>query len=336
MIERSLTERFNELEDRMVSVQSLTKYGTANDMKFYIFDYNPQDELVIRKEVQKLIEINHDIIEFDLYEMMLKIIDEQGYMNDVIQAESDYDKQHLLSEIFQPILSVEEDDNEFLNEFKKVAYNAGVNKIKIVPKIIAAMNNEDSSVLSSHATVGVNIGGGSTDIAILVGDNIINGCTLSLGGRNIDASITEYVENDKGLIISEATSEKIKKEISSLFSNDKSFVQVSGIDKFTNESTDITIVASDIYPIIKNVFDKIILTINSLIKDCSVEIINDIKMTGIYVSGGLSNTTGAKNYLEEKLKLPIHISDTSQNATILGAGKLLNDEARLHNIIIQN
>ena len=121
MIERSLTERFNELEDRMVSVQSLTKYGTANDMKFYIFDYNPQDELVIRKEVQKLIEINHDIIEFDLYEMMLKIIDEQGYMNDVIQAESDYDKQHLLSEIFQPILSVEEDDNEFLNEFKKVA-----------------------------------------------------------------------------------------------------------------------------------------------------------------------------------------------------------------------
>ena len=54
-------------------------------------------------------------------EMMLKIIDEQGYMNDVIQAESDYDKQHLLSEIFQPILSVEEDDNEFLNEFKKVA-----------------------------------------------------------------------------------------------------------------------------------------------------------------------------------------------------------------------
>lgn len=121
MIERSLTERFNELEDRMVSVESLTRYGTANDMKFYIFDYNPQDELVIRKEVQKLIEINHDIIEFDLYEMMLRIIDEQGYMNDVIQAEGDYDKQHLLSEIFQPILSVEEDDNEFLNEFKKIA-----------------------------------------------------------------------------------------------------------------------------------------------------------------------------------------------------------------------
>ena len=120
MKERSLNERFIELEDRMISVESLTKYGTANDMKFYIFDYNPQDEFTIRNEVKKLKSRNPNIIEFDLYEMMLEIIDRQGYMQDVIEAEKDYDKQHLLSEIFQPILSVEEDDNEFLENFKAV------------------------------------------------------------------------------------------------------------------------------------------------------------------------------------------------------------------------
>lgn len=120
MKERSLNERFIELEDRMISVESLTKYGTANDMKFYIFDYNPQDEFNIRNEVKKLKSRNPNIIEFDLYEMMLEIIDQQGYMQDVIEAEKDYDKQHLLSEIFQPILSVEEDDNEFLENFKAV------------------------------------------------------------------------------------------------------------------------------------------------------------------------------------------------------------------------
>lgn len=120
MKERSLNDRFIELEDRMISVESLTKYGTANDMKFYIFDYNPQDEQAIRKEVRKLKSRNSNIIEFDLYEMMLAIIDEQGYTEDVIAAEKDYDKQHLLSEIFQPILSVEEDDNEFLEKFKAV------------------------------------------------------------------------------------------------------------------------------------------------------------------------------------------------------------------------
>ncbi len=120
MRERSLTERFIELEDRMISVEALTKYGTANDMKFYIFDYDPRDEYAVRGETKKLEARNPNIIEFDLYEMMLSIIDEQGYMQDVMEAEKEYDKQHLLSEIFQPILSVEEDNNEFLEKFKAV------------------------------------------------------------------------------------------------------------------------------------------------------------------------------------------------------------------------
>ncbi len=120
MQERNLSERFDELEDRMLSVEQLTKYGTANDMKFYIFDYNPQDEIAIRKEVEKLKNANSNIIEFDLYEMILDIIEEQGYTEDVIAAEKEYDKEHLLSEIFQPILSVEEDNNEFLEKFKEI------------------------------------------------------------------------------------------------------------------------------------------------------------------------------------------------------------------------
>lgn len=120
MQERNLNERFIELEDRMISVEQLTKYGTANDLKFYIFDYNPQDEIAIRKEVIKLKSANPNIIEFDLYEMILDIIEAQGYMEDVIAAEKEYDKEHLLSEIFQPILSVEEDNNEFLEKFKTI------------------------------------------------------------------------------------------------------------------------------------------------------------------------------------------------------------------------
>lgn len=118
MAERSIQERFFELEDRMASVESLTKYGTANDLKFYIFDYNPKDELLIRAEVKKLLSKNPDITEFDLYEMMLSIIEDEGYMDDVLRMEKDYDKDLLLREIFQPLLSVEEEENAFLDIFK--------------------------------------------------------------------------------------------------------------------------------------------------------------------------------------------------------------------------
>ena len=118
MADRSLNDRFLDLEDRMISVASLTRYGTANDLKFYIFDYAPKDELLIRKEVIKLKSRNPDIVEFDLYEMMLEIIEEEGYLEDIQRMEKDYEKDLLLREVFQPLLSVEEDDNAFLEKFK--------------------------------------------------------------------------------------------------------------------------------------------------------------------------------------------------------------------------
>lgn len=125
MPERSLNDRFVEFEDRMISVEALTRYGTANDLKFYIFDYNPKDELIVRKEVKKIIERNPNIIEFDLYEMMMQIIEDEGYMDDVIRMEKEYDRNLLLSEIFQPLLSVEEEENRLIEMFKEKAADTG-------------------------------------------------------------------------------------------------------------------------------------------------------------------------------------------------------------------
>lgn len=118
MAERTLNERFQDLEDRMISVEALTRYGTANDMHFYIFDYAPRDEIQVRKETKKLKGRNPSIVEFDLYEMMLQIIEDEGYMEDALSMEKEYDKDLLLREVFQPILSIEEDENAFLDKFK--------------------------------------------------------------------------------------------------------------------------------------------------------------------------------------------------------------------------
>lgn len=125
MAERTLNDRFVDLEDRMISVGSLVRYGTANELKFYIFDYAPKDELLVRREVKKLKARNPAIVEFDLYEMMLDIIQEQGYIEDIQRMESEYDKSLLLREIFQPLLSVEETDNEFLDRFKREVPDEG-------------------------------------------------------------------------------------------------------------------------------------------------------------------------------------------------------------------
>jgi len=131
MAERSLHDRFVELEDRMLSVEDLTRYGTANDLKFYIFDYHPKDELAVRHEVRKLLDRNPNIVEFDLYQMMLQIIEEEGYMEDVLRMEGDYDKDLLLREVFQPLLAVEESDNRLLEMFKEGVKDDGTSIVLI-------------------------------------------------------------------------------------------------------------------------------------------------------------------------------------------------------------
>lgn len=115
----------------MISVEALTKYGTGNDLRFYIFDYAPRDELLVRKEVRKLIDRNPAIKEFDLYEMMLAIIEEEGYMEDVLRMETEYDKDLLLREVFQPLLSVEEEESAFLDKFKEGVPDNGNNIVLI-------------------------------------------------------------------------------------------------------------------------------------------------------------------------------------------------------------
>ena len=151
MPDRLLSERFLELEDRMISVESLTRYGTANDLKFYIFDYDPKDELIIRKEVKKLKKNNPNIIEFDLYEMILQIIENEGYMDEIIKMESDYDRDLLLREIFQPLLSVEEDSSPFLDLFmeteddgKSIVLITGVGKSYPIVRSHTILNNLQS------------------------------------------------------------------------------------------------------------------------------------------------------------------------------------------------
>lgn len=152
MTERLLNERFVELEDRMSSVEALTRFGTANDLKFYIFDYNPSDEIVVRKEVKKLKDRNPDIVEFDLYEMMLQIVEEEGYMEDVIRMEPDYDKDLLLREVFQPLLSVEEETSPFLDKFKEAVEDngkyivliTGVGKVYPIVRSHTILNNLQS------------------------------------------------------------------------------------------------------------------------------------------------------------------------------------------------
>ena len=124
-------ERLEVFRTSLSSVQNLNKNKTAGDMKFYIFDYDPKDEIRVREETQKAVKSNAEIVLFDLYEMMLNIIKENGYFETIIQMEKDYDKSLLLQEVFQPLLALEQTGNEILNRFSRSVPDDGKHIILI-------------------------------------------------------------------------------------------------------------------------------------------------------------------------------------------------------------
>ena len=122
---RNVSERLELFFNKMTSVDRLTKQGTANEIQFYIFDYDPKDELRIRKSILKAKENNPMIVEFDLYEMMLEIIHEEGYFDAIKDLEQEHDYDVMLSQVFQPLLALEEDDSPVLRKFKEQVVDDG-------------------------------------------------------------------------------------------------------------------------------------------------------------------------------------------------------------------
>lgn len=117
--ERPLLERFSAIESKLSDAHVLLDLGKANELPFFIFDYDPKYELLIRQEVEKLKRNNSNIQEFDLFEIIVHLLKIEGYLETVKEYETQYDSDILLSQLFQPFLSLEEDDNpvmRYINE----------------------------------------------------------------------------------------------------------------------------------------------------------------------------------------------------------------------------
>ena len=127
----TLSQRISELKSQLSSVSNLNKNKTAGDMKFFIFDYDPKDELRIREEISKIKNANAEIILFDLYDMMIDIIQENGYFDTIKAMEREYDKSLLLQEVFQPMLALEQTGNAILDRFSTTIADDGTHIVLI-------------------------------------------------------------------------------------------------------------------------------------------------------------------------------------------------------------
>ena len=223
-------------------------------------------------------------------------------------------------------------------EYYKLFDALGFLSVDLVPSVMASAIGCGCNIASTKANMIVNIGGTTTDIAVINLSSIIQGVSLGIGGKQIDVAIANTLAlpkngENKRILVGVPTAERIKNDIGSLYKNDTSKMEVMGVDINTKTPKARVVTAQEIRPVIVAFFEEILRTIDVSINTLQPEISADILKNCIYFSGGLSKIAGFEEFLRANLPYPFEIIENPEDVTILGAGKLLNDSELLTKVL---
>lgn len=209
------------------------------------------------------------------------------------------------------------------NDLKTVFLNVGVNDAVFVPRLLCSCYGGGVNIFANSANMVIDIGGVSTDIGVVNLGCLIDGATLCVGGKAIDAQIVRTVSNKYGVEIGLTSAQKLKEEIGSLYSNDTANMEVMGVDIQTKSPTSVVVYATDVQMSVMPLLTELCRIVDTTLNILPPEISSDVAKNGILITGGFSEIVGLERYLRTTLNLPIIIAEDAPNACILGAGKLL-------------
>ena len=213
-----------------------------------------------------------------------------------------------------------------------VCEGANLGQVELIPSSLCSCLGQGRSIDNSKVNMVVDIGGTSTEIAVINMSNILKGATVGIGGKSIDAAIVNFLAFSEQLVIGLSTAEVLKNEVGSLYLNDTLNMEVTGVDTQSKSPKSVVILSSDLRPAIEPFYNEIVRAIDTTINSLPPEIVADIINNKILVCGGGSKMQGLEDYFKKNLKYPVEFCDDVDNVTILGAGKLLSDRQLLESI----
>lgn len=212
------------------------------------------------------------------------------------------------------------------NAIKEAAERTGARKVFLEeePKVAAIGAGMDISKPSGNMVI--DIGGGTTDIAVLSMGDIVNSTSIKIAGNTFDNDIIKYIKKKYKLLIGDRTAEEIKLTIGNVYPDTiKEKMEVRGRDLSTGLPHTITLDSTEIAEALKESADIIVHTAKSVLEQTPPELAADIIDKGIVVTGGGALIRGFDQLLTEELKVPVKIADSPLTCVAEGTGILLSN-----------
>ena len=206
----------------------------------------------------------------------------------------------------------------------QAAMEAGARRVYLIEEPLAAAIGAGMDIKGAGGSMVIDIGGGTTDIAVLSMNGVAVSSSLKVAGNYFDEMIARYVRRQHGVVIGQVTAENVKIQIGQVYPRDEErSMNVKGRDFKTGMPKVITLTSTEIFEVLRRPARMITDEVLAVLEQTSPELVSDISENGITLTGGCSQIWGMDLLIAERTGIGCVLADDPDACTAYGAGKSL-------------
>jgi len=214
--------------------------------------------------------------------------------------------------------------------------SAGAREVHIVEEPVAAAIGIKLPVMDPVGSVIVDIGGGTTDIAVISLGGVVRSKNLKIAGDKLNSDIISYIRSEFKILIGEKTAENVKIAIGSVIAESPMESIIKGRDLVTGLPKEVVVTDGDIREAISQSIHILVEAVKEVLETTPPEILSDVMQRGVYLVGGGSLLRGWPEVLKENLKIPVFVAPDPLTAMARGAGIILENLEYYKEVLIAN
>lgn len=205
------------------------------------------------------------------------------------------------------------------------ARSAGAREVYLVEEPMAAAIGIRMPIKDPVGSMIIDIGGGTTDIAVISLGGIVKSKNLKIAGDKLNTDIITYMRDEFKILVGEKTAEMVKIAIGSVIPGNYMETEVRGRDLLTGLPREVVVTDSDIREAISSSIKELVEGVKDVLENTPPEILSDVMRQGITLSGGGALIPGLDRLLQSVLKIPVYVVDDPLSAVARGTGVILDD-----------
>jgi rod shape-determining protein MreB and related proteins len=263
------------------------------------------------------------IADFDVTERMLR------YFIQKVHRRTHLAKPRLVVAVPSGITGVEQ------SAVKEAGHQAGARRVYIIEEPMAAAIGSGLPIHEPTGNMVVDIGGGTTEVAVISLGGIVTSQSIRVGGDELDQAIISFGKKEYSLMLGERTAEEIKMALGSAFpAEDEPHAEIRGRDLVSGLPKTVVISSAEVRKAIEEPVNLIVDAVKNTLDKCPPELAGDVMDRGIALTGGGALLRGLESRIREETGMPVEVADNPLDSVVLGTGKCVEDFETLRQVLV--